>query len=156
MEVGADPRFDTLQWRFERVAWVLLLVVVVVALLGLLGGSGPFTRASREAGDAEVSYDRIVHYSGSTTLELTVPATEDGARVSFNRSFLEGMDVEKVQPEPQSVEAGDERTTYVFEVAAGQDAAELLFTLRPERIGRHRAHLEFDGGTLSFSQFALP
>jgi hypothetical protein len=155
-EFASDPRFDRIQWRVERGAWVVMGLIVVAALLGFLGGGGPLTRATEQAGDAEIRYNRVTRWQGVDRIEITIPASEQEARLSFNESFLEDMEVEGVHPEPDSIEAGTDSVTYVFELGEGENAADVTFTLRPQRIGRHSADIQAGSESLSFSQYALP
>jgi protein-L-isoaspartate(D-aspartate) O-methyltransferase len=155
-QIAEDPKFDRIQWRVERVAWVLMGLVILLALLGFLGGGGPLTRATESAGDAEVRYNRMIRFQGLTRVELSVPASGQDARITFNEPFLADMQVEGVHPEPESVEAGSDQVTYVFQLGEGEESADVTFTLRPERIGVHSADIEAGSSTLSFWQFALP
>jgi protein-L-isoaspartate(D-aspartate) O-methyltransferase len=155
-QVAEDPAFDRMQWRVERVAWVLMGLVILLALLGFLGGGGPLTRATETAGDSEVRYNRMIRFQGPTHLEVSVPASGEVARVTFDAEFLDDMEVERVQPEPDSVEAGSGVTTYVFRLGEGADSADVSFTLRPQRIGVHSANIDAGSQTLSIWQFALP
>jgi hypothetical protein len=155
-EVAADPRFDRVQWRIERIGWLLMGLLLIVALLGFLGGGGPLTGTTDSAGEARVHYYRVVRFQGQDRLQLALPAEEQQATVTFNQPFLDGMEVEDVEPQPDSVEAGKEGVTYVFNVAEGERAADVSFTLRPQHIGFHKARLETSAGVLSVRQFAVP
>lgn len=155
-QIAEDPKFDRIQWRVERVAWMLMGLVILLALLGFLGGGGPLTRATESAADAEVGYNRMIRFQGITQVELRLPGSGQEARVTFNETFLADMEVEGVHPEPESVEAGTDQVTYVFQLAEDEDSADVTFTLRPGRIGVHSADIETGSTTLSFWQFALP
>ena len=155
-QIAVDPRFDRIQWRIERVAWAVMALVILGALLGLLGGGGPLGDGTASSGAAEARYSRVTRFHADERLEVTVPALDGEARLAVSQSFLGGMEVEGVHPEPDSVEAGADAVIYVFQIAEGEDSAEVAFTLRPQRIGFHSADIVAGGEPISFRQFTLP
>ncbi|MEX0782508.1 MAG: hypothetical protein WD557_07650 [Dehalococcoidia bacterium] len=156
LQIGVDPSFDRIQWRVERFAWILMALVILLALLGFFGGGGPLMRATERSGDSEVRYNRMIRFQGQTRLEITVPGSGGEARITFNQPFLADMQIEGIHPEPAAVRAGSESVTYVFELAEGEESADVSFSLRPEKIGVHSANIVTASGTLSVWQLALP
>jgi hypothetical protein len=155
-QISENPGFDRIQWRIERAAWVVMTLILVAALLGFLGGGGLLTRATEESGGLDIRYNRFTRFHGVDRIEVTIPGEAGEARLTINESFLQSMEVEGVQPEPDSVDAGRDAVTYVFRLGEGEDAAEVTFTFRPRRIGRHSADFQAGENTVSFAQFALP
>lgn len=43
-DLESDRPFQVKFWRFQRVAWMVLALVLLTALLGLTGKGGPFAR----------------------------------------------------------------------------------------------------------------
>jgi hypothetical protein len=79
------------------------------------------------------------------------------ARVWLNHEYLEGMHVTNLTPEPESVEAGPEHFTYVFNVPDASQQTLLIFRLEPDKVGRLKGQVGLEGGTsLSFKQFVYP
>lgn len=52
LEVGADRPFQERLWFWERVGWAAMLLLVVAALAGLTGTTGPASWGKVEAGGA--------------------------------------------------------------------------------------------------------
>jgi hypothetical protein len=60
-------------------------------------------------------------------------------RVWLSPDYLEGVQIEQITPQPERVEAGPERLTYVFPVGElSRATAFTLYRVRGCRMGRNR------------------
>jgi hypothetical protein len=93
LEINEDLEFEHRSWQVQRVAWAILSLIVLVALLGLLGGGGPFSVARVGMGSPlEVSYARFARHNNAVEMAVrlqpgAVPGDE--ARVWVNSTYLE-------------------------------------------------------------------
>jgi hypothetical protein len=162
LNVEQDLRFERREWAVQRSGWTVLLLILVAALLGLCGSSGRFGAASAgdEAGLLQVSYARFPRHAAPTTLEIRLgPDATQGERVGVwvDRAFLDRFELEAVVPEPESVELGSDRLTYVFPIAEPGLPVAIVFNLRADDYGRQIGRLGLpDGSSLRFRQFVLP
>jgi hypothetical protein len=155
--------FQRRVWRVQRVAWVLMALVVVAALLGLTG-SGPLSRKSVTSanGAVRVEYDRFLRRGATTTLRIhATPASSETTRLAvwLGRPYLEEVTINGVQPTPEGVQTSHDRVTWSFAVSARDPGAPLTVTIRlvPEAIGRLRAAVGLGAGPgLGFSQWVYP
>ncbi len=159
LEIGQDLGFQRRQWAIQRVAWVVMALVVVAGLLGLLG-EGPLSRASAEAGPVEVEYPRFERKRSPMELRVTVAGgTAEQGRVQLwlDQDFLDRVQIERVSPEPEQVLAGADRTTYVFLVDEPSHPAILTFALEHDTFGAPTASLGLVGGpAVEFTQIIYP
>ncbi len=164
LEVNEDLRFQRRMWAAQRVCWVVMALVVLAALLGLLGPGLLSTSAKAGSEGASLSveeYERVLRYRKPTTLRLGLGeragAGAGEARLWLDRKYLEGFQVQKVTPEPKSVEAGSDRLTYVFDVAELSESTSITFDLQPQKAGLLKGQVgPDDGESLSFGQFVYP
>jgi hypothetical protein len=122
------------QRRFQRVqtlAWRVLALVPVAAVLGLFGG-GLFSQATAGGAGVTVSYDRFGRRSVDTQLQVTVTRARPPVAVSISSGFLDGYDVSEVRPQPERVTAYRDRLVFVFAALPG---ASVSFTVQPQRLG---------------------
>ncbi|WP_424136958.1 hypothetical protein [Roseomonas chloroacetimidivorans] len=151
-----------LDLRIVRCGWVVFALSVLAALSGLLG-RGPLSSAtSGEAGASlRAEYHRFGRYEGPTELRLHINpelAHNGTLRIWIDRRFLEALALENVLPQPDTVELGTDRHTYVF--AAPKLGGQTAITFRykptvkfrtvPVRLGTE------DGPELAFWQFVYP
>jgi len=159
---GDDIEFERREWVVQRIAWVVMALIVVAALLGLLGTNGPFALATLSTPDdaLEVEYVRIDHHNGLSEIKANVAPemVQDGeVRLWFDSEYVHNLGVESVLPEPESVEAGSERVTYVFAVSDSDGPLQVTFTYEHEGYWWQHGRLGVEGGgDVELRQFVLP
>lgn len=97
-------------WAAQRVVWVLLLVLLVAAGLGLLGGQGPLHSATAGRGtELEVRYPRVQRLESELHLEFRTVSSDEATVLVFPSSFFLDHRVEAWSPEPGRAQViGDE------------------------------------------------
>jgi len=157
LEIDQDLRYQRLEWRIERISWVLGALVLLAGVAGLFG-SGPLSTAEAAGGSGlRVSYDRFLR-DGSTS-RLTILTETGGSpvlEVLISRAYLSGMRVDRVFPEPRRIEAAGDWMRCHFDVEP-RSRAEIVLDLEPTRPGGTGASLRIGGGgSVSFWQFVYP
>lgn len=133
--IEEDLRFQIRSWRLQRAGWVLGVVLIAAAVVGLFG-NGPMSTATARSADGavEVTYDRLARHGSPTRLNVDVhPAlVGDGPVVIWlAREFLDGLEIEAVIPEPARVVDSERRTGYEFDVEhVGSDGLDVTFRVR--------------------------
>jgi hypothetical protein len=161
LEIDQDLRFQKRQWKVQRIAWVVGLLVLAAAVAGLFG-SGPLSdgTAGEEGGPLWAEYQRFERNQGQSDLKVFLgPGAASGGegRVWLGRDYLESIQIESVTPHPLRVEAGPDRYTYVFPVTHPQQGTAVVFRFRPAALGRQQGRLGLPGGTeLKFGRFVYP
>jgi hypothetical protein len=158
--IRQDLEFQQLEWRLERVVWVLSAAVILAALLGLLGAEGPFDHRESSSGNGllRADYQRFPHVDSPTGIDFQInpSAREAGqAKLSIDSHFMSGYEIQQVTPDPESVTAERDHIVYTFDVGAGP--SEVSFDLAPSNAGRHSGYAETtEGGRVHISQFVYP
>ncbi len=160
MDLGQDLTFQRRSWRVQRVGWALWLLVLIAAAAGLLG-EGPLSDATIGArGLFQVQYERLVRHGAPVLLELHLePGAVQGdeARVWIDKAYLQGMQIQTMYPEPESVEARADGMTYVFKLDEPGEPASIIFNVTYDSIGLQHGQVALnDGAPVSFSQFVYP
>jgi hypothetical protein len=163
LEINEDINHQRRLWRFQTVGRVLMALVLVAALLGLLGPgllSNGASTDSPQAGLGVKQYERFLRFMKPTTLRIGLEpgaVTEREARVWMDRQYAESVQFQRVTPQPESVEAGPEGLTYVFNVEDSNQPTAFTFDLQPQKMGllEGRVGLE-DEEPVSFTQVVYP
>jgi hypothetical protein len=163
LEITQDLEHARLEWRFERVGWVVMAVLLVAALLGLLG-PGPLSSTTVGEGSALWGeYDRFVRYQAPQVLRLHVrpKGTDSLVRLRLSRTFVDRVEMMEVNPEPLHIEADSSHFSYLFARgdASHTSADSLTFTFKyqPEEFGKMEIEAEVpDLHLLRFNQFVYP
>jgi hypothetical protein len=150
-------------WRGQRLAWALMVLVVLAALLGL-SGSGPLSGRSAVSADGTVriEYERFLRRGTPTTLKIHwAPTGRDAAGFSvwLARPYLEDVTIQDMLPPPQAVQASPDRVTWRFGVNSQDHGAPVTVTIHfaPGAIGRLRGTVGLEARPgLGFSQWVYP
>lgn len=148
-------------WRFERAGWVVIALLLAATVVGLFGSSGLLPPATaRGAGGLELRYPRFQRHAAPTVLEITIPTRpgEETAQLWLSRPYIEGYEVRRISPEPESAETGRERVVYTFRAHTPGQPAAVTFLMEPSRYGLRdgQAGLGEDGPPLRFRLFVYP
>lgn len=156
--VREDMAYQLKVWRFERVGWYVLVLLVILTLLGLFS-RGPLSGRDVQTSDGRlaVKYE-LFHRNGSTNpmvLHLK-GAPQAVLEVELGGDWLEGFDVQALQPQPlRSASAGQGLKLWVQADAQGE--ASLYLSLLSEGLGTYHSHITLPGGgSVSFDQFIFP
>ena len=166
LEVAEDLKAQRRNWVFATVGSAVMVMVALAGLLGLFGGAGPLSRAAVGAQNDTLyieEYERFLRFGKPTTLHVsldTAAAVEGGQiRLWINREYLKSVQLQEVDPQPDTVEASPERLVYVFD--AEEDPkdrpSEITFELEPDEMGTLAGRVGLDGGASRiFEQFVYP
>jgi hypothetical protein len=161
LEITEDVGFQRKEWRFERIGWAAMALLVLAALAGLLG-PGPLSHATAgEEGSALwVGYERFAHRSAPTTLEIHAgPNTAQAGqlRLWLGRDVIAGNQVQSIQPEPQQVSTAGDRIVYTFAVDDPAREVVVFLRLEPTQYWRQQIELGIKGGPQAgFTQVLYP
>jgi hypothetical protein len=156
-EIGFQRR----EWALQRVAWVVMLAVVVAALAGFFGvGSVSSTTAESADGSIQVEYDRFVRYDGKSTLSLSLSpdAVEGGkATVYLSRDLVGHWKVEAVTPTPSTESSSEEWVIYEYDVL-GETPPRVQLRYRSSDLGRQAGSIRAgqDGDPVDVWQWTHP
>lgn len=149
--------FQRKTWRFERVGFGVLLVLVLLALTGLFSG-GPLSQHSSSGPGQRltVEYERFLR-NGASSRVVLVARTRPSARATLriDQAFLRAHTVESLQPQPlfaRSHEGGLELVGQADE----QGHLSLYLTIRPDSLGLVSSSAWFEGERVVFTQFIYP
>ena len=154
LEISEDTRFQQRQWSLHRIAWALLVALLVLAGLGLFS-SGPISQTSRASKDSGLTldYERYLRFGKPTEVSLELERARGETELTVEAEYLAGFSIERVSPEPDSVRSARDRLIYSFEAPPSQ----VTFSLTPREVGGQEGSFSLKGAErLSLSQFVYP
>lgn len=97
-----DMQVQRRAWRFERIGWGMLYLLIILTLLGLFSkGVLSKTRAQNDSGSVVVEYQRFERNGTVSNLTLRVKAGKDGtASVGLDGDFFDKFTIQMIQPQP--------------------------------------------------------
>lgn len=156
--VEEDIRMQERVWRFERVGWYVLVVIILLALAGAFG-NGPLSDAQVTSTDGriQVEYQRLSRSGTTDDLRITVHGIAGKpVKVMLGGSLLREASIETMQPEPQSSISHGE--ALLLQLGTSRDGiATLYLTLRSESVGTLEGIVRTSPtSAVSFSTFLYP
>ena len=156
--VAEDIALQRKVWRFERVGWYVLLVVVALTLLGLFS-RGPLssTSATSAQGDLSVEYERFHRSGGANPMVIEVRG-QPGQTVTvvLGRALMEGFSVDSIQPQPVNSMGTPQGLALTLPTDKKGQAA-LYLVWRSNGFGLFKSRIKVvDGGEVALTQFIYP
>jgi hypothetical protein len=156
LEVGEDPVFQEFSWKAQRIGFMVMLLFVAAAVLGLFGAGGPLAESVVRANGLEVNYERFVRFDTGTTIEISLPTKAgDSISVEIGRSFADAVRIDRIVPPPHSISANPKSHVYAFAPASDSPSI-VTIAYAPSRVGQLDGAIRVNGHTVSFRQFAYP
>jgi hypothetical protein len=161
LEIAQDIDFQRREWRAQRIGWVVMALLVLAAMAGLTG-NGVLARATAggPADPIRLEYARFDRMQSPSSLRVEVAGDAVGGEVVellIDRAYLQGVQIEKVVPEPESVRGAENDLLYVFAVAEPGRPLTVSFDLRHNDFGVKGGRVALpDGPALEFGQIVYP
>lgn len=161
IDIDQDLVYQQKEWRVQRIGWVIMGVIILSALLGIFG-KGPLANArlGDPTGALTANYTRFERYRSPATIEVIVGpnvAKEGRIGISFNREFIDRIDIARIDPEPAAVKSDMNRIVYEFELMDGSQPAHIFIDYEHERFGTTEAHMTLtDGPEITLRQLIYP
>lgn len=133
LQVNEDMDFQRLEWRIERVGWVILALLIIAALLGLLG-NGFLSSSVKTTGALNVEYDRFLHRNAPSSYRIHLKPGGTETAIHLGREFLDAAKLEQVVPQPSEVELANDGIQLHFR---SRESAEGVVTIpfEPQAMG---------------------
>jgi len=161
IQIPQDMRFQQREWLVQRIAWIVMALIILAALGGLFG-YGPASWASDvdSTGKLRIEYERFGRVDAAVELKVWVDPSlfsDDRVEVWIDRGFIDAQQIDSITPEPSRAEPGAERCVFSFPAPRGGDRAYIVFHLAPQISGRYSGRLGTPGGPdLPIAQFVYP
>ena len=155
IEIEQDLEFQRRSWKVQRVAWIVMLLVVIGAILGVFG-NGPLSNASAGDSDAfRVDYQRFVRLDSPEKISFNIgPRPDSSVTLWLDREWLRNHNVNSIVPEPRETSVDRGRVLYEFMLGPSQPS-KIEFDLETKGYGRIRGHAGLIGGpAISFGQLS--
>ena len=156
--IREDMAYQLKVWRFERVGWYVLVLVVLMGLMGVFSRGLLSSRDVRsEDGKVRVEYE-MFHRNGSTnSMKITLSSTSDSqVELELAGQLLEGFSIETLQPEPLRSRSSSQGIRLWLQTDLDGQAT-LYITLRGDGLGFYRSQISSPGtNSLKLVQFIFP
>lgn len=159
LQIDDDMDFQRKEWRIERIAWIIMVLLALAGLLGLFG-EGPLSNVNAANGPIEVQYDRFERLLSPAQMVVQVGpagAQNEEVRLRVGRKLLDGLQVQNITPQPDSMELMPEEIVYVFNVKEPNAPMRITFDMQTAKAGSHGGQIGIENGAaVDVRQFIYP
>lgn len=154
---AGDAAFQDATWRIQRIAWVLCLGILLLALAGVLGGSGPLSRAQVfEAPGLLVRAPVLMRRGHEVDLEIVLRGLDESpAVIEIGPDFADRFKLSAVLPVPVAVQQSADATRFTLPPHTGTEATVLL-RIAPVLAGHRTLRIRGRGDALEVGHFVWP
>lgn len=143
VDISDDRVLQERVWAVSRIGWLIMLVIIVAAALGLTGSGGPLAHQSLGAGQAQIDLPKIARWAAADELVIDFAHGQTGkSEVRLPAAFLDAFSIEAVSPQPSSVVATPEGQVFTFDLSDKPGGRSARFAIRagdpllPTNVGR--------------------
>ena len=160
LEIDEDIKLESANWKVQRVAWVLMVFVVMAALLGFIGNGGignlQRLKAGSSADGLEIEYERFLRRGAPAEIKVKlIPSPGDSLTdLRLNKDFYEKLHVERILPEPSEQFTHEQGITYRF--ASAKQPFLVIFYVKPDGMGSLPLQFSTSGKAVNITPFIYP
>ena len=157
--IDQDLPFQQRAWRYQRLAWGVLTLVLIGALLGLFG-QGPLADASMvdASGTVRLDYERLTRFDRLTylTVSLSGDPAADALEILLDTPYAEAVVLHQPMPASARMDWTAEGVQFRFPRVLGKTMiVKLLLSVKSAGPVRGRIRVN-QGDWLTFTQFVYP
>ena len=119
-EIEEDRAWQERFWTAQRIAWVVMALFILAALVGLTGKGGPLASATAQTPGGSIEYPRIARWQSDELLTVKLPPGASGeVELELSSAFIETFAVQTIKPEPSGAVATGTGHRFTFDVDGG-------------------------------------
>lgn len=157
-DIDDEVAFQRRVWRFERVGWFVMGLIILAALLGY-AGNGPYSSTERGDHRLRIEYSRFARHlsPAQVTIHVGAEAIEDGAvTLVLDGDFAERFEIDNVVPMPAQWQS-DAGAVRMRIPVRGDAPGVVRIYMTPQGFGPVSTRIGIDGSpALELWQFIYP
>lgn len=155
IEIEADVRWQSGEWRIQRVLWAFGALILLAAAAGLFGSEGPIAEARKSRQTFTVEYERFDRRDAPSELVITLESPPGEINVELGKRFAERADVERIVPEPDGSALTERGISMTF-TSDDEAIEEIIVEYKPDRAGILEFDITVNGRETQARSFVYP
>jgi hypothetical protein len=159
LEIEKDLDFQYRSWRFQRIGWIIMALIICAGLAGFFGHH-PFTKKTEETANKilSVEYTPYTRYESQDNLRVRLTSDTPNLniiRLWFDEAYLDSLTVVAVSPLPIRGESRKGQRAFVFQSDGRPFTA--TFSVHLHKLGVVQGSIGIDTGeVLPITHFVWP
>jgi hypothetical protein len=152
LQVEENRPVQRVHWLIERIAWIMFLLFVVAAALGLTGSGGSFSTRTVAVGRSVLELPAIARWQAAESLTVEFGTDVATHEVLLGGTFLDKFLIEHITPQPLAQSYGPGGLNLKLQAPQGR----LQISVRPENPGTADLDIVIDDADATARVFVLP
>ncbi|MGB7802304.1 hypothetical protein [Buttiauxella sp.] len=157
--VVEKPFWLNFEFQLRRVGFIVLLLIVVAALVGLFS-RGYLSEATRTTDDRSLTlhYEKFNRLMSDMDMKI-ISVLPEGKRnrIVLGGDFMEGFRIDTLQPQPDKMYSLNGEVILEYPPSAAGEKQTLWLSLTPMKFGSINSTIAIDNGPqITFQQFIYP
>lgn len=142
-------------WRIQRIAWWCFGAIMILAVLGLTGSGGVFSKQTVQFAHARAEVPRVSRWEGSDDMAITFDNPAPRHEIRISQPFFDRFQVERIQPEPDQSRLAEGAQVMTFPTN-GPAPHQVKIGLRAMHFGWTSFEMTIEGETRRITLIVLP
>ena len=158
LDLEPNLEYERIEWRVQRIGWMLLALLCGAALMGILGpGPASKRQAGKIGSELYIEYDRYIRSRAPYSIHVYCrPAVGDRFTLSLDRALFQSTEIRQIQPEPEKATAAGNQYEFLFNAKEGPEQL-VTFHFEPDSIGDLSTTVSLNGKqSHKIKQFVWP
>jgi hypothetical protein len=160
LEINQDLRVQAHMWRIQRIGWMTIAIIVVLAAAGLFGhGPVSYVTAGDESGALQVEYERFGRHQSQSRLHLHVRASQAEGPVSFwiSSNYLKHIEIQDMTPMPSKSTIAEDGILFHVDTAIQERSGLITVYFQFHSMGWLTGEIRMPGAaSVTIRQFVYP
>lgn len=152
LEMEEDIGLHLTGWIVQRVGWVIMLVFLICAGIGLFG-TGLLSQKVTSKDGHTVTYEQFSRYENKNQLQIMARSAEGKVQLSIPQLFLKNHELENMVPEPDHRTIRNGSNVYTF--SSDQQALITLYIV-PKKVGNNKSVMTVNGTEFEIKNYIFP
>ncbi|QKJ86120.1 hypothetical protein PMPD1_1155 [Paramixta manurensis] len=158
--VSENMRWQRIEWRIQRVGYVVLFAIVIGGACGLISkGFLSDQRAVSADKRLQIDYERFGRQQSDMSMTIRLSELrEPQFSITLSGEGVDDLEIDSLQPQPQHAFSGSHSLTLTYaNIDTRQGRATIWFGLQPKSPGYYPLTVRLnDGSSASFYQWIYP
>jgi hypothetical protein len=152
LELEEDLKWTERSWVIQRIGWIMLLLFVGSAALGVFG-TGILSKVHKQSGEYSVEYERFGRYQMPQEIKIMAPSRNGKIVITVPQSFTQNYEIPSSIPQPERQVFDN---THLRLEYPSNGPVLIMFEIEAEKTGTHTADFLVNDQVFSISQFIYP
>ena len=153
LEINEELELHEKGWRFQRIGWIFIFLLVALSVLGFFG-NGLASKTTKTNTEANLAYERFFRREARMEMKVDLSHyTNTPVDIAFPNKYIKHFRIESILPEPTQVKVKDNLVHYFFD---GQGSMHITFYLVPQKAGNITGFIRINENQFPINHFIYP